>query len=146
MARFKLIDVKNDKTIRKFNMCDIFMAEVQIENEDGESFFICNIETNRCPSIYLTKESMYENDSEDLDYFVNVYHESLYESNNYDYFFEHKNECGVYRDAVRYLAYIVRSEYKDTEKFIAQTKGKFLDEIEIPFRYTKDVLSCRTKC
>lgn len=56
---------------------------------------------------------------------------ALYESDGYSELFENHDDIECFA-GLRYLIYLLRTSWEEMEAFIAQTKDKFLDEIEIP--------------
>ena len=56
---------------------------------------------------------------------------ALYESDGYSELFENHDDIECF-EGLRYLIYLFRTSWEEMEAYIAQTKGKFLDEIEIP--------------
>ena len=55
----------------------------------------------------------------------------LYCGENYNGIFKTGNHFDFY-DGIRYLIYLIRADWTEIKPYIAQTKGKYLDEIDIP--------------
>lgn len=113
----------------------ILVGEVGLKSGRGKPFFFTLIECDGMPMIFKTKESVFDwwmdpdSHSDELDKLQAA--GSLYDSEDYSEFFEKHDDIDCY-DGLRYLIYLIRASWDDTESFIAQTKGKNLDEIEIP--------------
>lgn len=101
----------------------------------GKPIFFTITECDGMPMIFKTSTSVFDwwmdqdTYSDELDKLQEA--GSLYGSDSYsDLFDDHDGiECF---EGLRYLIYLVRASWEEMESFIAQTKGKFLDEIEIP--------------
>ncbi|WP_458450048.1 hypothetical protein [Fibrobacter sp.] len=113
----------------------ILVAEVELKPSNGVPFFYTLVECEGAPMIYKTESSVF-------DWWMNPdEHESelddlqdagpLYEGENYDELFEDHKGIECY-EGLRYLIYVMRASWDEAEAFIQATKGKNLDEIEIP--------------
>lgn len=113
----------------------ILVAEVQLKPSNGVPFFYTVIECEGMPMVYKTESSVF-------DWWMNPdEHESelddlqdagpLYEGESYADFFENHEGIECY-EGLRYLIYVMRASWDNTKAFIEGTKGKNLDEIEIP--------------
>lgn len=113
----------------------ILVAEVELKPSNGVPFFYTVIECEGFPMVYKTEQSVF-------DWWMNPdEHESelddlqdagpLYEGENYDELFEDHKGIECY-EGLRYLIYIMRASWDNAKAFIEGTKGKNLDEIEIP--------------
>lgn len=113
----------------------ILVAEVELKPSNGVPFFYTVIECEGFPMVYKTEQSVF-------DWWMNPdEHESelddlqdagpLYEGENYDELFEDHKGIECY-EGLRYLIYVMRTGWDEAEAFIQATKGKNLDEIEIP--------------
>ena len=49
-----------------------------------------------------------------------------------DYYEIEDNKDAEWFDIYRYLIYVVRADFDACDQFVAETKGKYLDEIMIP--------------
>lgn len=113
----------------------IFNAEVELKPSRGKPFFFTITECDGMPMIFKTSSSVFDwwmdqdTYSDELDKLQEA--GSLYESEGYSELFENHDDIECY-EGLRYLIYLIHASWDDTESFIAQTKGKFLDEIEIP--------------
>ena len=114
------------------------IAEVGFKAPDGEAFFISCAEVMGIPNFYKTDRSVIDEevemensgdefDQEFQDYLMSCFIDGLGE---YDEIFEEKDP--EWFTILRYLIYIVGNDYDETDAFIAETAGKYLDEIEIP--------------
>ena len=113
----------------------ILIAEVELKPKKGKPFFFTISECEGMPIIYKTDSSVFDwwmdqdTYSDELDKLQEA--DSLYESEDYSELFDDHDDIECY-EGLRYLIYLIRASWDDTESFIEQTKGKFLDEIEIP--------------
>lgn len=113
----------------------ILVAEVELKPSNGVPFFYTLIECEGFPMVYKTEQSVF-------DWWMNPNeHESelddlqdagpLYEGESYADFFENHEGIECY-EGLRYLIYVMRTGWDEAEAYIQATKGKNLDEIEIP--------------
>ena len=113
----------------------ILVAEVELKPFNGVPFFYTIIECEGFPMIYKTEQSVF-------DWWMNPdEHESelddlqdagpVYEGESYDELFEDHKGIECY-EGLRYLIYVMRTGWDNAKAFIESTKGKNLDEIEIP--------------
>lgn len=113
----------------------IFCGEVELKLADGDSVFLSITEADGCPMIFKTDHSVFDmltdldESGDDLDELEA--NNLLYASDGYAELFEdgESYEC---IDGIRYLVYLIRASWDDTEAFIKATKGKSLNEINIP--------------
>lgn len=113
----------------------ILVAEVELKPSNGVPFFYTLIECEGMPMVYKTEQSVFdwwmnpdEHESE-LDDLQDA--GSVYEGENYNELFEDHKGIECY-EGLRYLIYVMRASWDDAKTFIEGTKGKNLDEIEIP--------------
>ena len=113
----------------------ILVAEVELipQTAKGKPVFYTLSEAEGMPAFYKTKESVFdrfmgptENDFSDI-----VNNHTLYEGESYADFFENHKGIECY-EGLRYLIYIMRADWDTTKAFIKKTKGKLLNEIDIP--------------
>ena len=113
----------------------ILVAEVELKPAKGAPFFYTLVECEGMPMIFKTESSVF-------DYWMEPHaHESelddlqdagpVYEGENYNELFEDHKGIECY-EGLRYLIYVMRSGWDEAEAYIQATKGKNLDEIEIP--------------
>ena len=113
----------------------IFVGEVELKPASGGSVFLSITEADGCPMIFKTDHSVFDmladldQCGEDLDELEA--NNLLYASDGYAELFEDRENI-EYFDGIRYLVYLIRASWDDTEAFIKATKGKNLDEIEVP--------------
>lgn len=113
----------------------ILVAEVELmpQTAKGKPVFYTLSEVDGMPAFYKTKESVFDklmNPDEDvISDIVNKH--TLYEGESYADFFENHKGIECY-EGLRYLIYIMRADWDTTKAFIKKTKGKLLNEIEIP--------------
>ena len=114
------------------------IAEAGFRKPDGEEFFMVCAEVMGIPNFYKSDCSTFDehvamgNAGEEFDKEVQDYLMSCYidEIGEYDEIFENKDP--EWFTILRYLIYIVGNDYDETDTFIAETVGKYLDEIDIP--------------
>lgn len=115
----------------------ILVAEVELmpQTAKGKPIFYTLSEAEGMPAFYKTKESVFDklmNPDEDEDIISDIVNKhSLYEGESYADFFENHKDIECY-EGLRYLIYIMRADWDKTKAFIKKTKGKLLNEIEIP--------------
>ena len=113
----------------------IFCGEVELKPAGGDSVFLSITEADGCPMIFKTDHSVFDmlvdpdEFGDDLDELEA--NSLLYESDGYAELFENGEsfEC---IDGIRYLVYLIRASWDEIDAFIVKTKGKNLEEIEIP--------------
>ena len=114
------------------------IAEVGFRTPDGEEFFISCAEVMGIPNFYKTERSVIDEevkvensggefDEEFKDYLMNCFIDGIGE---YDEIFENRDP--EWFTILRYLIYIVGNDCDETDAFIKDTVGKYLDEIDIP--------------
>ena len=111
----------------------MFVGEVELKPETGDSYFLSIADAEGCPTVYRTATSVWDKlvDLDDDEFFEQMQGNILYESDGYYELFENRDSI-EYFEGMRYLAYLVRASWEDTEKFIEATKGKYLDKVEVP--------------
>ena len=138
MAKTKKYQIVNARVKQACGGPDaaILVAEVELKPSTGAPFFYTLVECEDMPMVYKTETSVfdwwmepdaYESELDDLQDAG-----SVYEGENYNGLFEdHKNiEC---YEGLRYLIYLMRDlDWKASTAYIQATKGKNLDEIEVP--------------
>ena len=117
----------------------VLVAEVELKPSTGAPFFYTLVECEDMPMIYKTESSVfewwmrpdaYESELDDLQDAG-----SVYEGENYNGLFEDHKGIECY-EGLRYLVYVMRAGWDEAEAYIQATRGKNLDEIEVP---TSDV-------
>jgi hypothetical protein len=113
----------------------ILVAEVELKPANGASFFYTVVECEGHPLFFKTGSSVFdwwmnsdEHESELDDLQVTG---SVCDGMDYNELFENHEGIECY-EGLRYLIYIMRASWDDAEAFIEGTKGKNLDEIEVP--------------
>lgn len=113
----------------------IIVAEVELmpQTAKGKPVFYTLSEVDGMPAFYKTKESVFDRfmDPTEDDFSDIVNKHTLYEGESYADFFENHKGIECY-EGLRYLIYIMRADWDTTKAFIKKTKGKLLNEIEIP--------------
>ena len=110
------------------------IGEIKTENEKGNIIYYTNDEFDSCPTFLKTDKSvldlLFNNNPEDEEQIQNLLENSINTDFEYESLLSDKENplFLVYR----YLAYLVRSEKDETEQFIKDTIGKYIDEITIP--------------
>ncbi len=113
----------------------IFCGEVELKPAGGDSVFLSITEADGCPMIFKTDHSVFDmltdldESGDDLDELEA--NNLLYASDGYAELFEDRENIEFF-EGVRYLVYLIRASWDEIDAFIAKTKGKNLEEIEIP--------------
>ena len=99
---------------------------------DGKRIFYTLAEACGLPNFYISDESYFEKFLDmDLDEDeIETINEYFVETGDYYEIEDNKDE--EWFDIYRYLIYVVRADYDACDRFIKETKGKYLDEIMIP--------------
>lgn len=137
MAKTKKYQIVNARVEQASGGPDIaiLVAEVELKPAKGVPFFYTLIECEGMPMVYKTESSVfdwwmepdtYESELDDLQDAG-----SVYDGENYNELFEDHKGIECY-EGLRYLIYVMRASWDDAKAFIEGTKGKNLDEIEIP--------------
>lgn len=131
MKKMHIVDVKCD-AVGGGPFPGTVVAEAKVQEDGGNMFYMSLVEYDAMPNFYKSDESLYElHLNEDLDEEISDKLEGyIIASGEYDEFFEEPDE--EWDTLFRYLIYIVRGEWDETKAFIANTVGKYLDEIDIP--------------
>lgn len=112
------------------------IGEVAVELENGTMNYICLVEAAGFPNFYKNTQSDFDIhcksviSEEEFAYINETYLDADYLT-DYDIFFEGGKTDELY-EVYRYLIYIVRSSWEDTDAFAEATVGKYIDEIDIP--------------
>ena len=113
----------------------LLFAEVELmpQTAKGKPVFYTLSEAEGMPAFYKTKESVFDRfmDPTENDFSDIVNNHTLYEGESYADFFENHKGIECY-EGLRYLIYIMRADWDTTKAFIKKTKGKLLNEIDIP--------------
>lgn len=111
------------------------VAEAEIETENGEVFFFTLAEVEGIPNLMKSTESVFELNlkaelSEDEEI---LFEESLtdYDGCSYEDFFESRDEIEDF-DVYRYLVFIVRAQESEADRFIKETSGKYIEDVDVP--------------
>lgn len=110
------------------------VAEAEIETEDGSTAFYTLAEVEGIPNPMKSEESVLELCIKDE---LSLEETVIFEDSQIDYgcsyedFFSCKDEIEGF-DIFRYLIYVVRADFDETDKFIADTVGKYLEDIDVP--------------
>lgn len=113
----------------------IIVGEVELKPASGDSVFLSIAEGDGCPMVYKTDYSIFDKlmdpdeHGDELDELEA--NNLLYASDGYYELFDDRENIECF-DGIRYLVYLTRASWDDTEAFIKATKGKNLDEIEVP--------------
>jgi len=133
MKKFKIENAKIEQ-ISGGPDIGIFVGEVELKPKSGKSVFLSITEADGCPMMFKTDHSVFDvlSDMGDEDGIVELQDNNLlYESDGYAELFENRDEIECF-EGVRYLVYLVRASWDNMEAFIKATKGKYLDEVEVP--------------
>lgn len=135
MARYKILDVRCDVVEM---MLDWVVGEVTLQNEEtGEVFYLLEDEATYMVSFYRTTKSYFD------EYFktgeeVDSLPEELLDSQEFavessDEFFEALPDLDAETQLMyRYIFTISNLGWEDMEKLIAASKGRYIDEVELP--------------
>ena len=113
----------------------ILVAEVELKPATGAPFFYTLVECEDMPMVYKTETSVldwwmepdaHEDELDDLQDAGPVY-----EGEDYSELFENHRGIECYQ-GLRYLIYVMRIGWDEAEAYIQATRGKNVDEIEIP--------------
>lgn len=113
------------------------VAEVKVKDNNDKVFYLSLAEVDGFPNFFQTTESTYdmqvsqEMTDEDVDYLNDNYIDADVEG-DYNNLFEMTEEDEELLPLLKYLTYIVRSDWDECKRYQKETKGKYLDEIEIP--------------
>lgn len=113
-------------------------AEAGFRRPDGEEFYITCREMACTPAFYkssrsiieelvLAEEDLQKADPAFLDYICECCMEGI---GRYNDIFSKKDP--EWFDILRYVIYIIDSDFEESDDFIEKTVGKYLDEIDIP--------------
>ena len=111
------------------------VAEAKVKDDTDEVFYLSLAEVDGIPNFFQTTESTYDilvspdMTDEEVDFF-NDHYTSF--QGSYDDLFELTEEDEEMLPLLKYLTYIVRADWDECEKFMEMTKGKYLDQFEIP--------------
>lgn len=107
----------------------IVVAEVELQSDAGEKLFLSASELEGCCIITKSEETLFETlmsndfDPEDLP-------EPIYESEGYQDFYGAPAQ-ELFQE-MRYLIYILRSDWDEIDRFKNETVGKYTSDFEIP--------------
>lgn len=130
--RYKVMDAKCDYSGGA--LPGVVIGEIKLLDDNGNVTYMCNSEVDGLPNWFMTDRSTFEEqmdlDSFDNDDFMSYMNTHSMGLGNYDEALADKHS--KWHIALRYLTYLVRCSYEDMDDFIANTLGKYLDEISIP--------------
>lgn len=111
----------------------MFVGEVELKLETGDSYFLSIVDAEGCPTVYRTATSVWDElvESDDDEFFEKMQVNILYESDGYYELFENHDSIECF-EGMRYLAYLVRASWEDVEKFIENTRGKDIAKVKVP--------------
>ena len=142
MDRHLLIVSANYKVLKEKRSSASFpgavYAEAGFQKPDGETFYICCRELTCIPTFYKTDHSILEElvraesnileaDPAFLDYLDQC---CMREFGKYSVIYAQKDP--EWYDLLRYVIYIIDSDYQESDEFIGATVGNYLDEIDTP--------------
>lgn len=140
MARFYIEDIKCGLGAGGMSCGPVsgpVVAEAKVKDDNNEIFYLSLAEVDGFPNFFQTAESTYdmqvsqEMTDEDIDYLNDNYVDSDVEG-DYNNLFEMTEEDEELLPLLKYLTYIVRADWDECKRFQEETKGKYVDEIEIP--------------
>ena len=138
MARFFIEDIKcglGEGGMACGPVSGPVVAEAKVKDDKGEVFYLSLAEVDGFPNFFQTEKSTYEMQvsqnmtDEDVSYLNDNY---ISVDGDYDNLFEMTEEDEELLPLLKYLTYIVRADWDECKEFQEKTKGKYLDEFEIP--------------
>ena len=107
------------------------VAEVKIKTECGEIFYMSLAEVVGLPNVYKTEKSVFDMQCKPdiTDAEIDYLNRHFIETGEYDEMLENKNH--EWYPIFKYLTYLVQECGDESEEFIKNTTGKYLDEIHI---------------
>lgn len=120
------------------------VAEAHVTTDDGQDFYMVNVEADGLPNFCKTEKSYYDmimaEDPKDEAELA-----AMCQRCQVDDISEYKDLMFIdelpQNSLLLYLAYVVRSNWEECQEFTARTHGKWLDEIVIPIcDYEEDLL------
>lgn len=111
----------------------IAVCEVELLTEQGETKFLTLVEVEGSFNFFENVESVFEKhmDFDTPDEFFMDQNENHMLGGFCDYFELFENEISK-QNEIRYLLYVCDSDWDEMKKYIESTKGKDINEIEIP--------------
>lgn len=141
MARYKIVAARCGETEEGFG-CEMDMsavvAEVRLQDEQGEDFYISASFLADVPDFYRTDVSTYEFQTKgnptkaEAALFGKLLEDGHMGFGEFDEIFEKKDP--EWFAVQRYLLYLfdISDDEEEAEEFIEDTIGEYIDEIEIP--------------
>ena len=110
------------------------VGEVEIEDEKGKRYFFTDDEFDGMPTFLKTKTSvldtLFEEKNDDEEKIQTILSKPYIQSNDYWEILDKKSSPNY--QLFRYIIYLVTESVENADKFIKNTVGKYIDEIEIP--------------
>jgi len=131
MAHYKIQDARADY-INLAMEGSLGLAEIHLQDDKGESFYLTLTEAEGCPMFFKTEKSTFDKQSEydnDDEFYEELQEHAVAEYVSYDEVFEDsENEWFT---VFRYLIFALQGA-EESEAFVKESIGKFVDEIDIP--------------
>ncbi|MDO4460748.1 MAG: hypothetical protein Q4C42_11845 [Clostridia bacterium] len=108
------------------------VAEAKIRDDNGDIFFMCLVEVDGLPMFFKTEEGAYDyHMSEDPSpEEIEAMESRFVAGGDYSEIFD-DTESEWY-ELFRYLIYVVRADWDECEAYQEETRGRYLNEIDIP--------------
>lgn len=114
----------------------ILVADVELKPETGAPFYFTLVECEGIPMVYKTEGTLWDlwtepgEHEDELDDLQDA--GSLYDGESYDELLDKLKGIECYQ-GLRYLVHIMRDlDWDEAEAYIQATKGKNVDEVEVP--------------
>lgn len=135
MSRFFIESIKCDATEGGFVCGPVsgpVVTEVKVIKDGTETFYMSLAEVDGCPNFFITSESTYEMQvtGDMSDEQIESLNDCCISTDDYEEIFE--TEDSEWLPLYKYLIYIVRTNREDCKAFIAESTGKYIDEIDVP--------------
>lgn len=108
-------------------------AELKLRTDSGKEFFMTLAEYDGSPNFYRSAESTFELHIKPEDVTqeqINMLDSHYMSAGCYEDIFEEQDP--EWYQLYRYLIYLVRGDEKSCRRLVRRSKGKYLDEIEVP--------------
>lgn len=112
-------------------VCGPSVSEVKVKTDAGESFYLSLADIEGIFQFFKTDVSTFEMQLTMSDEFLK-YTDCCADGGDHMEFFEEKKEDLDWFKLCRYLIYLVRENSRTADQYVKETKGKWLDEIDVP--------------
>jgi len=132
MARYMIKNLRSDA----FGLGpdgSLAVAEAELQDENGNVFFLSLNEFSGIPSFFKTEESTFEKQceypSDDEEFFEFLGEHEIGGYSEYGELFEDKD--GEWYAPLHFMVYVLCG-CEDVDAYLAEVKGKFIDELDVP--------------